>query len=60
MKGSDADICDGGQVTRETLDEVVIEREGRWIVVFRGEVAILGVRSDHLHSLQVVPTGQAF
>jgi hypothetical protein len=51
---------DGGQVTRETLDEVVIEREGRWIVVFRGEDTILGARSHHLHSLQVVPTSQAF
>jgi hypothetical protein len=51
---------DGGQVTRETLDDVVIEREGRWIVVFHGEDAILGVRSDQLHSRQVVPTGQAF
>jgi hypothetical protein len=35
---------DDARVTCETVDDVVIEGEGRWVVFFRGEDAIDGVR----------------
>ncbi len=43
---------DGEQVVRETFDDVVLEREDGWTVLFRGGDAILRVQDAHVHSLE--------
>jgi hypothetical protein len=43
---------DEEQVMRETLDDVEIEREDGWTVVFRGTDAVLRIRDEHVQSLE--------
>jgi hypothetical protein len=43
---------DGEQVVRETYEDVEVQREDGWTVVFRGNHAILRVRDEHVQSLE--------
>jgi len=45
---------DDEQVVRETFDDVEIEREDGWVVVFRGDDAILRVQEAHVQSLEIL------
>ena len=45
---------DDGQVVRETLDDVVLEREDGWVVLFRGPEAILRLREEHVQSIEML------
>jgi hypothetical protein len=45
---------DGEQVVRETYEDVVVEREDGWTVLFRGHSAILRVQDSHVQSLERV------
>lgn len=45
---------DGEQVVRETYDDVELEREDGWTVLFRGNHAILRVQDQHVQSLERV------
>jgi hypothetical protein len=45
---------DDEQVVRETFDDVVVEREDGWTVLFRGDDAILRVQDAHVQSLDRV------
>ncbi len=45
---------DTEQVVRETFDDVEVEREDGWTVLFRGNEAILRVQSVHVQSLERV------
>ena len=45
---------DAEQVVRETYQDVEVEREDGWTVLFRGTDAILRVRDEHVQSLEVV------
>ncbi len=45
---------DGEQVVRETFDDVELEREDGWTVLFRGSHAILRVQDEHVQSLERV------
>jgi hypothetical protein len=43
---------DDEQVVRETFNDVVLERESGWLVVFHGSDAILRIQEDHVESLE--------
>jgi hypothetical protein len=45
---------DDKQVVRETFDDVLLEREDGWVVLFRGSDAILRIREEHVQSLEVL------
>jgi hypothetical protein len=45
---------DAEQVVQETFDDVEIEREDGWTVLFRGKQAILRVQDAHVQSLERV------
>jgi hypothetical protein len=45
---------DGEQVVTETFEDVVVEREDGWVVLFRGSDAILRVQDEHVKSLELV------
>jgi hypothetical protein len=45
---------DDEQVVRETFDDVEVQREDGWVVLFRGDEAILRVKEEHVQSLEVV------
>jgi triphosphoribosyl-dephospho-CoA synthetase len=45
---------DPEQVVRETFDDVEVQREDGWVVLFRGKEAILRVKEEHVQSLEVV------
>ena len=45
---------DNNQVVRETFENVDIQREDGWVVLFRGDDAILRVREEHVQSLEAV------
>ena len=45
---------DDEQVVRETFDDVEVEREDGWVVLFRGSDAILRVQEHHVQSLDLV------
>ena len=45
---------DGEQVVRQTFDDVRLEREDGWTVLFRGSHAILRVQDKHVQSLERV------
>ena len=45
---------DGEQVVRETYEDVEVEREDSWTVLFRGGHAILRVQDAHVQSLERV------
>jgi hypothetical protein len=47
---------DDEQVVRETYEDVdSLEREDGWLVLFRGDEAILRVQEAHVQSLEHVP-----
>ncbi len=45
---------DAEHVVRETYEDVVVEREDGWTVLFRGTHAIVRVQDEHIHSLERV------
>jgi len=45
---------DGEQDVRETYDDVEVQREDGWVVLFRGDEAILRVQEQHVKSLEIV------
>jgi hypothetical protein len=47
---------DDEQVVRETFTGVEIEREDGWVVIFRGDDAILRAREEHVQSVEQLDT----
>jgi hypothetical protein len=45
---------DDEQVVRETYKDVEVEREDGWVVLFRGDDAILRVQEAHVKSLEQI------
>ena len=45
---------DDEQVVRETFNEVELQREDGWLVIFRGNEAILRVQEKHVQSVEEV------
>jgi hypothetical protein len=45
---------DDEQVVRETFNDVELQREDGWLVVFRDNDAILRVREEHVQSLEEI------
>jgi predicted transcriptional regulator len=45
---------DDEQVVRETFQDVRVDREDGWTVLFRGKDAILRVQDDHVQSLELL------
>jgi hypothetical protein len=45
---------DDEQVVRETYNDVELQREDGWLVIFRDKDAILRVREDHVRSIETV------
>jgi hypothetical protein len=45
---------DDDKVVTETYDDVEVQREDGWVVLFRGTDAILRVQEDHVKSLDLV------
>ena len=45
---------DAEQVVQETYENVQLEREDGWIVLFRDGDAILRVREEHVQSLEAI------
>ncbi len=43
---------DDEQVVQETFDDVQVEREDGWTVLFRGNHAILRVQDEHVQTLE--------
>ena len=45
---------DTENVVTETYEDVVVEREDGWVVLFRGSDAILRMQEEHVRSLDLV------
>lgn len=45
---------DNENVVTETYEDVVVEREDGWVVLFRGSDAILRMQEEHVRSLDLV------
>lgn len=45
---------DDEQVVRETFNDVALQREDGWLVIFRDKDAILRVREEHVQSIEEV------
>jgi hypothetical protein len=45
---------DDDEVVTETFDDVEVQREDGWVVLFRGADAILRVQEEHVKSLDLV------
>lgn len=45
---------DEEQVVRERYEDVDVQREDGWVVLFRGNDAILRVREEHVQSMDEV------
>jgi hypothetical protein len=45
---------DDEQVVRETFNDVELQREDGWLVVFRGKDAILRAREEHVQSVETL------
>jgi hypothetical protein len=45
---------DDEQVVRETFNDVELQREDGWVVLFRGSDAILRVHEDHVQELDLL------
>ena len=43
---------DDEQVIKETFNDVELQREDGWLVIFRGNDAILRVREEHVQSVE--------
>jgi hypothetical protein len=48
------DYGDDEKVVTETFDDVEVQREDGWVVLFRGTDAILRVQEEHVKSLDLV------
>ena len=46
---------DDEQVVKETFNDVEVQREDGWLVLFRGNDAILRVREEHVQAIEEVP-----
>ena len=46
---------DDEQVVKETFNDVEVQREDGWLVLFRGNDAILRVREEHVQAIDEVP-----
>jgi hypothetical protein len=44
---------DDEQVVRETFNDVEVQHEDGWLVIFRGNDAILRVQEEHVQSIEV-------
>ena len=47
---------DNEQVIRETYRDVQLMREDGWVLLFRGNEAILRAREEHVQSVEVIPS----
>jgi hypothetical protein len=47
---------DDEQVVGETFNDVEVQREDGWLVIFRGNDVILRAREEHVRSLEQVDT----
>jgi hypothetical protein len=45
---------DDEQVVRETFNDVELQREDGWLVIFRDKDAILRVRDEHVQSVEAL------
>jgi hypothetical protein len=45
---------DNEQVVRETYEGVDVVKEDGWVVIFRGDDAILRAREEHVQSLETI------
>ncbi len=45
---------DGEQVVRETFNDVELQREDGWLVIFRGKDAIAPAREEHVQSVETL------
>ena len=45
---------DDEQVVRETFNDVELQREDGWLVIFRGKDAILLAREEHIQSVETL------
>jgi hypothetical protein len=45
---------DDEQVVRETFNDVELQREDGWLVIFRGNDAILRAREEHVQSVEAL------
>jgi hypothetical protein len=45
---------DDEQVVRETFNDVELQREDGWLVIFRGGDAILRAREEHVQSVETL------
>ncbi|MCU1466703.1 MAG: hypothetical protein JWM72_2631 [Actinomycetia bacterium] len=45
---------DADNVVTETFEDVEVQREDGWVVLFRGSDAILRVQEEHVKSLEPV------
>jgi hypothetical protein len=45
---------DNEQVVRETFNDVELQREDGWLVIFRDKDAILRVREEHVQSVEAL------
>jgi hypothetical protein len=45
---------DDEQVVRETYKDVEVVKEDGWVVLFRGQDAILRAREEHVQSLELI------
>jgi hypothetical protein len=45
---------DDEQVVRETFNDVELQREDGWLVIFRGNDAILRTREEHTQSVETL------
>ena len=43
---------DDEQVVREIFNDVELQREDGWLVILRGDDAILRIRQEHVQSLE--------
>ena len=43
---------DDEQVVRETFNDVELEREDGWLMIFRGKDVILRAREEHVQSVE--------
>lgn len=45
---------DDEQVVRETYNDVELQREDGWLMIFRGKDAILRAREEHIQSVETL------
>lgn len=54
MSSYQIDYGDDEQVVKEIFDDVEVQREDGWRVLFRGNDAILRVREEHVQAIDEV------